>query len=143
VEQALALNPAFPASLIVKARTLAELRRYDEALATLELLRSAADSPSALADTGRILALSGHPEEAEAILDRWPAAIGPGGIAQPEEPAFILLALGRRDEALALFEEAVNEGSSRVLWLREDPRADAVRAEPRFQALLDRIGGLD
>jgi serine/threonine-protein kinase len=143
VEQALTLNPAFPASLIVKARTLAELRRYDEALATLELLRSTADSPSALADTGRILALSGHREEAEAILDRWPAAFGAGGHAQPEEPAFILLALGRRDEALALFEEAVNEGSSRVLWLREDPRADAVRAEPRFQALLDRIGGLD
>lgn len=142
-EQALALNPAFPASLIVKARTLAELRRYDEALATLQLLRSTADSPSALADTGRILALAGRQREAQEILDRWPATIGPDGVAQSEEPAFILLALGRRDEALALFEDAVNEGSARVLWLREDPRADAVRAEPRFQALLDRIGGLD
>jgi TolB-like protein/Flp pilus assembly protein TadD len=142
-EQALALNPTFPASLTVKGRTLAELGRYDEALATLQLLRSTADSPSAMADTGRILALSGRTQEAQAVLEQLQAAIGADGTTQSEEPAFILLALGRRDEAMALLEDAVNEGSTRVLWLREDPRVDTLRSEPRFQALLDRIGGLN
>lgn len=142
-EQAFTLNPSYTASLIVKARTLAELQRYDEALATLQQLRTMADTPAALAETGRVLALSGRTEEAQDVLDELPAAIGPDGVVQSEDPAFILLALGRHDEALALLDEAVNQGSSRVLWLRADPRVDAVRSDPRFQALLDRIGGLD
>jgi len=77
------------------------------------------------------------------ILGALPAAIGPGGVVQSEDPAFVLLALGRHDEALALLEEAVNQQSSRLLWLRVDPRVDSVRSDPRFEALLSRIGGLD
>jgi len=36
----------------------------------------------------------------------------------------------------------VDQHSSRILWLRVDPRVDSVRQDPRFQALLTRIGGL-
>jgi eukaryotic-like serine/threonine-protein kinase len=140
---ALALNPAYPATLIVQARTLAQLQRYDEALATLQQLRELADSPAAMAETGRVLALSGRRREAEDVLEGLPAAIGPDGVVQSEDPAFVLLALGRRDEALTLLQEAVNQDSSRMLWLRVDPRVDSVRSDARFQALLDRIGGLD
>jgi tetratricopeptide (TPR) repeat protein len=140
---ALALNPNYPATLIVQARTVAQLQRYDEALATLQRLRELADTPAALAEVGRVFALSGRRQDAEDVLNRLPAAIGPDGVVQSEDSAFILIALGRRDEALALLQEAVNQGSSRILWLRVDPRVDPVRADPRFQALLARIGGLD
>jgi tetratricopeptide (TPR) repeat protein len=129
--------------LIVQARTFAELQRYDEALATLQRLRALADSPAALAETGRVLALSGRRQDAEDILNRLPAAVGPDGVVQSEDSAFILIALGRHDEALGLLEEAVSQGSFRVLWLKVDPRVEPVRADPRFQALLARIGGLD
>jgi tetratricopeptide (TPR) repeat protein len=139
----LALNPNYPAALIVQARTLAQLQRYDEALATLQRLRELADGPAMLAEVGRVFALSGRRQDAEDILNQLPAAIGPDGVVQSEDPAFILIALGRRDEALTLLQEAVNQGSSRILWLRVDPRVDPLRADPRFQALLDRIGGLD
>jgi TolB-like protein/Tfp pilus assembly protein PilF len=140
---ALTLNPNYPASLIVQARTLVELQRYDEALATLQRLRELADSPAAMAEVGRVLALSGRRQDAEEILNGLPAAVGADGVVQSEDPAFILIALGRRDEALILLERAVDQGSSRMLWLRVDPRVDSVRADPRFQALLARIGGLD
>jgi len=139
----LALNASYPAALIVQARTLAELKRYDEALDTLKRLRAIADSPAALAEVGRVSALAGRQQEAVEILGALPAAIGPGGVVQSEDPAFVLLALGRHDEALALLEEAVNQQSSRLLWLRVDPRVDSVRSDPRFEALLSRIGGLD
>ncbi|HTM30159.1 MAG TPA: protein kinase [Vicinamibacterales bacterium] len=139
----LALNASYPAALIVQARTLAELKRYDEALDTLKRLRAIADSPAALAEVGRISALAGRQQEAVEILGALPAAIGPGGVVQSEDPAFVLLALGRQDQALALLEEAVNQQSSRLLWLRVDPRVDSVRSDPRFEALLSRIGGLD
>ena len=83
---ALALNPNYPATLIVQARTLVELQRYDEALATLQRLRELADGPAAMAEVGRVLALSGRRQEAEHILDELPAAIGPDGVVQSEDP---------------------------------------------------------
>ena len=141
--EALMLNPSYPATLSVQARTLAELRRYDEALATLQRLRELADSPAAMAETGRVLALSGRGPEAVEILEALPAAIGPDGVVQSEDPAFLLIALGRRDEALALLQLAVDQRSSRMLWLRVDPRVDPVREDPRFQGLLGGVGGLD
>ena len=57
--------------------------------------------------------------------------------------AYILAALGRRDEALTRLEQAVDEHSSRILWLRVDPRVDSLRRHPRFTTLLARIGWLD
>lgn len=140
---ALALNPNYPAALIVQARTLVELQRYDEALATLVRLRTLADSPATMAEVGRVLALSGRRQDAEQIIDDLPGAVGSDGVLQSEDPAFILIALGRRDEALTLLQEAVAQRSSRVLWLRVDPRVDPVREDPRFKALLAQIGGLD
>lgn len=139
----LTLNPAYPATLVVRARTLAELRQYDEALATLRRLRERADTPAATAEAGRVMALMGRTDEAIATLDALPAAIGNDGVVQFEDRAFILIALGRHDEALALLQRAVDQRSSRMLWLRVDPRVDPIRGDPRFQALLAGIGGLE
>lgn len=138
-----ALNPAYPAPLIVQARTLAELGRHDEALATLQRLRERADTPAAMAEVGRVLALAGRPTEALALLEQLPAAIGPDGVVQFEDAAFILIALGRHDEALALLQRAIDQHSSRMLWLRVDPRVDPIRSDAKFQTLLAGIGGLD
>jgi hypothetical protein len=44
---------------------------------------------------------------------------------------------------LTRFEQAVTDRSSRLLFLRVDPRVDSLRDHPRFKALLVRIGGLD
>ena len=56
--------------------------------------------------------------------------------------AYLLAALGRRDDALTWFERAVDERVSRMLFLRGDQRVEMLKGEPRFEALLSRIGGL-
>jgi hypothetical protein len=49
----------------------------------------------------------------------------------------VLVALGDATPALALLEQAVAQRSARTLFLRHDPRFDALRGDARFARLLD------
>jgi TolB-like protein/Flp pilus assembly protein TadD len=137
------LDVNLPGGYVVRGRALAGLGRFDDAIRDLRQAATLSQDPGELTELGRVLAIAGHQAEAESILARLrkPAALGNGFLA-PQDVAYIQAALGRRDEALEGLEEAVNQRSSRILWLRVDPRVDALRSEPRFQALIQRIGGL-
>ena len=50
------------------------------------------------------------------------------------------LGFGINDEALKWLEKACDEHSPTITALKVDPVYDPVRQEPRFQALLRRIG---
>jgi hypothetical protein len=54
--------------------------------------------------------------------------------------AYIQLALGDRAKALELFEDAVNDRDSSMVWLGVDPRVDPLRGTPRFRQMLKTIG---
>jgi hypothetical protein len=85
----------------------------------------------------------GRRQDAQAILGRLTQpSTSPGNYADDQDAAYVRLALGLRDEALDGLERAVDRRSDRILWLRVDPRVDALRAEPRFQQLVTRIGNL-
>ena len=88
-------------------------------------------------------ARAGRPDLALAVLQQLRAAAGPGDLPHPQDAAYILVALGRLDEAMTYRQRAVDKGSSRILWVRVDPRVDALRNHPLFGKLLSRIGGLD
>ena len=93
--------------------------------AHLVLLRAQSDRPSearvALRDVTRQL---------EVQKER----LGPGHLA------YIQMALGDREGALQLLERAADDRDPDLLWLAVDPRADPLRKEARFQALLARLG---
>ena len=57
-----------------------------------------------------------------------------------EHIAYVRLALGERDAALDLLQRAVDTRDPAVLWFAVDPRLDDLRSDPRFTALLKRIG---
>jgi TolB-like protein/tetratricopeptide (TPR) repeat protein len=142
-DEAAALNPSNPGPLTVRGRALSALGRYDEAIATLRKAFALADDPAVTAELGRVEAAAGRVEDAEAALEKLPRTQGPNGPEPVHDAAYVLAALGRSDEALAILERGVDNHSSRVLWLRVDPRVDSLRSSPRFAALLARIGGLD
>ncbi len=48
--------------------------------------------------------------------------------------------LGEKDEAMRWLEKAYEERSDYLLFLKREPLADPVRSDPRFQALVRRIG---
>jgi TolB-like protein/DNA-binding winged helix-turn-helix (wHTH) protein/Tfp pilus assembly protein PilF len=55
-----------------------------------------------------------------------------------EERALLALALGDRDRAIRLLEQAVARPSYDIVYLAVDPKLDALRGDPRFPELLRR-----
>jgi serine/threonine protein kinase/tetratricopeptide (TPR) repeat protein len=98
-------------------------------------------NPALLAERGRLYGAAGNTTEAQRILRELQQVRSSGdSYLFPGDIAFVLISLGRNEEALGWLERAVDERASRVLWLRVDPRVDPVRNHPRFRALLRRIG---
>jgi serine/threonine-protein kinase len=141
--QALAIDGSQASSHTVRGRALAALGQFDGAIGELQEAFRLSDHPGVLAELGRVYALSGNRAAAEEILVRvsQPAAAR-GDFVAEQDAAYIRLALGRRDEALAGLERAVAQHSERILWLRVDPRVDALRGDPRFERLIRRLGTL-
>jgi tetratricopeptide (TPR) repeat protein len=144
-DEAGGLEPAegVAGTMVIRARTLAALGRYPEALQMLERARTLTGDDALLAEVGRVHASAGRPDLALAVLQQLRAAAGPAELPHPQDAAYILVALGRLDEAMTYLERAVDKRSTRMLWLRVDPRVDGLRSLPRFGTLLSRIGGLD
>ena len=63
-----------------------------------------------------------------------------GETVHPFSLAYLYVPLGERGRALAELERAYDEGLTAVVYLKVDPRYDALRGEPRFNALLEKIG---
>jgi hypothetical protein len=95
--------------------------------------------PPIRAELARILAVAGRDADAHTAL----ASLEPayqGGALAPDYLAYVLLALGERERAIALLSEAVEQRSASVMWINVDPRFDALRTDTRFAALLQKIG---
>jgi tetratricopeptide (TPR) repeat protein len=84
---------------------------------------------------GQAYAKSGRQTEARQLL----AALreNEGGVYGA---AWIHLALGARDTALAFLSQAVDDRAAEVIYLYADPIYDELRADSRFTELLKRIG---
>jgi serine/threonine-protein kinase len=88
-------------------------------------------------ETGLAIALrqAGDKAGAEAAFQRL-IAIGDGEIYQQAQ---VLAEWGRTDEAMATLGKALGLRDSGLVYLRTDPAFDALRADPRFVALLKQI----
>jgi hypothetical protein len=56
------------------------------------------------------------------------------------DTASIYARLGDKDEAFLLLDRAYAQRNMWLMNLKVDPRFDSLHSDPRFQALLDRIG---
>jgi hypothetical protein len=57
------------------------------------------------------------------------------------EAAHALTHLGQMDKALSLLEQACTKRGYGVIYLGVEPSLDPLRSDPRFTALLRRVGG--
>ena len=51
-----------------------------------------------------------------------------------------LVALGEKDEAMKWIEKGIAERSNGVAYLVANPEYDALRGDPRYEAILTRVG---
>jgi TolB-like protein/tetratricopeptide (TPR) repeat protein len=86
-----------------------------------------------------VYALTGHPDSARSIAQRWEREASRRWVA-PDLIAGIYAALGEREKAFGLLERAYEERAGYLLMLQV--RADLVplRADPRFAALARKLG---
>jgi TolB-like protein/Flp pilus assembly protein TadD len=142
--EALALDPRQPGPHFIRGRALAGLGRLDDAAHEIEdTVRMTGNQSGQLAELGRVYALAGRRGDAATILARLAGPQdGADAFVAAQDAAYVQLGLGMRSEALSGLERAVDQRSERVLWIRVDPRLDPLRADPRFQKLVERIGGL-
>ena len=87
---------------------------------------------------GHAQAVNGNREDALRTLDRL-TALSAQRYVSPYELGLIYEALGDRDQAFALLEQAFAERSPWLVYLAREPRVRHLHGDPRFDALLARV----
>jgi tetratricopeptide (TPR) repeat protein len=132
-------DPNFGLVHFYLAQAYAQAGRFPEALAESKTGYQLDSSPVMTGLLGEVYALLGERAEAGKVLERL------DGLAKRRyvcsyETAAIYQGLGHRDQALKLLDQAYEERSDCIPWLRVDPAFDGLRNDPRFQDLVRRSG---
>jgi TolB-like protein/Flp pilus assembly protein TadD len=143
IEQALRLThfePEHPAVQHILGLASEQEGRFEEARSALERsLAGSHDHVSGLAALGHLFGTAGRQEEALGMLDRLNEAAARGYVA-PFWHSILYAGLGDVDAAIAHLERSCAQSDVWLVWLNTDPRLDHLRADPRFQQLLRRVG---
>jgi eukaryotic-like serine/threonine-protein kinase len=98
-----------------------------------------AQIPFPLAELGHAYARMGNKSQAERVLaelDRWSKR----SYVPPYFFALVYAGLGQKDQAFAYLEKAYEDRSMVLAALKVDPDFDSLHSDPRYQALLRRMG---
>jgi tetratricopeptide (TPR) repeat protein len=138
-QKALDLDQSFPRAHWGIAEPYELKGNYDKAIAELQRSRQLDDISSTLALLAGSYARAGRKAEAQSILaelnqQRKLKYVDAYRLAE------IYAALGDKEQALRLLEEAYKERSSLLIWLKLEPKLDSLRSDPRYADLLHRIG---
>jgi TolB-like protein/Tfp pilus assembly protein PilF len=118
----------------------ASQRRYGESIAELEkAVALAPSSPQFLAALGHVRALSGDRAAAVQALETLQARARSAYVS-PYALAILHVGLGNKDAALDMLDAAYLERDPWLSILRVQPRVQSLHADPRFEALLVKIG---
>jgi tetratricopeptide (TPR) repeat protein len=133
------LDPNFPrARNVIFAYT--ENRLYADALAQAEAMRRLdPEDPWSWSSLAFVHGRSGQLEQAQTALERLillnrTLQVDPGAIARA------YLGMGKKNETMAWLEKAYIQHSDTMTTLKVDPVFDPLRSDPRFQALMRRVG---
>jgi serine/threonine-protein kinase len=126
-------DPDFYYAHLLLGNTYAEQGRIEEALAASRRGTELARLPGVDLWLTRVYALAGRDEEALQMVDERP-------FGDPTRIALVFLALGEIDRTIELLEQAFETRSPFLNELSVDPRYDPIRSDPRFEAMVRRLG---
>jgi tetratricopeptide (TPR) repeat protein len=139
-QKALSLDPNYAVAVINLGRAYEQQRMYPEALhAYKSILAFAPKDPALLALLGHLYAVSGQRAAAHKIIMQL-QQIGNDRYVPSLYVAMVYTGLGDKDEAFAWLDKAYAERSEYLVYLPTEPIADPLRSDPRFPALLQRLG---
>jgi adenylate cyclase len=137
--KALELDPGFVVAHIRLGIIDFEAGKFTEAIAELEKARAMDPSPLVAGFLGYAYAKSGDRDKAQAII----AELNQASSRQYVSPYYIAtvyLGLGDKQRALDGLEKAYEARSQWLTFLKVDKTFDPLRSEPRFIALLKKMG---
>ena len=140
-QEILRVDPSFGMAHRRLMQLYAEKNMLDESLqAGARALQITGPDPGPYADFARVQAMAGNRSEAERLagdLSRGPEKIG--RLVTADRLAFVHAALGNRDKAFELLQQALDERAANIPWLTVDPHYDSLRDDPRFPRLLQQL----
>ena len=132
------LDRDFPPTQNVLGFTYAAKGMYAKAIAAYqEAIRLGNKSPSLQIYLGAAYARAGDREKGRAILEQLQTS---ESYVSPCELAILHAALGEREPAFALLEKAYTAHDPSLQYLGIEPAFDSLRADPRFDDLVRRVG---
>jgi DNA-binding winged helix-turn-helix (wHTH) protein/TolB-like protein/Flp pilus assembly protein TadD len=116
-------------------------RRFDDAIREFQLAKDLA-GPDPYLDglLGYAYALSGSTSKAHKLLEDLTEQHARGKFVPSFSMALISIGLGDRNQALEWLSKSYSDRSCYMVFAKTDPLLDPLRSDPRFQALLNRMG---
>lgn len=140
LQRALALSPNFPLTQYYLGVVRAAQGQYEDAGQLLErAAEQAPDFTGVLGARALVFQRTGRRQTADSLLAELEAQARMGDERARVNLAFAYAALGRIDAAFTLFDQVQWDVPS-VIELRADPLLAAIRADPRYPALLQKLG---
>lgn len=133
-------NPSYHRVYAALGRVLLQSGRYEEAIEMLErATQLLTNAPTAWGALGQAYGLSGRSLQARQVLTRL-ETMRSVSYAPAASLAITCLGLGWIDQALRWLEEAIRCREPNLVHINVHPAYDALRGDPRFEKLMDRLG---
>jgi len=138
---ALAVDPDYWPTHEFLGRAYARLGKFSDAVAELQTAQRLEGSGNAEIESalGRVYADAGNRTEATKVLDHLRERMRDQFVSGAFV-ATVYVGLGERDEAFAALAQGAAQRSWFVPWWKVDPELDPLRSDPRFAALLKKVG---
>jgi tetratricopeptide (TPR) repeat protein len=136
---AIEMEPNFPVVHSFLGFAYLAVDRVDEAVKEFTSIRG---FRTGLGGLGNALARAGRSQEARKILDEMDT-FAQGSYVSSFSRSMIHLGLGERDKALDALEAGLEERAYTMSYIAVHPICDALRNEPRFASILERMGLAD
>jgi TolB-like protein/tetratricopeptide (TPR) repeat protein len=140
LEKALELDASFWVTHLTLGKVYAAQGRYADAIAEFSQARELSHGNSeAIGSIAYAAGLAGDTARAQNVLGEL-KSLSAQRYIPPVPLALAYESCGARDESIAALERACDEHDVRLTLLKVDPRWDSLRSDPRFTAMLKRIG---
>ena len=141
-QKTLELDPNFPPTRAFLLAAYEQKGMYNEAIAEFKKappLTGISEVGFLRAGLGHIYAVSSKKSEARKLLAELKQLSEQGYVPAPSI-ALIYAGLGEKDQAFAWLDKGYEQRAFQMQWIKIEPRWDSLRADPRFQDLIRRMG---
>ena len=141
IQKTLELDQNFPPARGLLPAAYEQKGMYGEAIAEFNKIPASGGGEWSLSKggLGHVLAISGKKNEAQRVLEELKQLSEQGYVSAPGI-ALVYAGLGEKDQAFAWLDKGYEERAFQMQWIRIEPRWDSLRADPRFQDLMRRMG---